>query len=92
MAIEIKQTVQFGNIEAIEFECAICHTKIVYPVGRLVRPPINCFNCEEHEAKQWLIPGNPEYQDILALARLIQSPKTVENGRFVMRLVIAKTP
>ena len=85
MTVEMKTAIELSDIKAIEFECANCRTKLVFPVSRFKHPPTNCGHCD---AKQWLIPGSVEFEELQRLGQAIQRFANKDTGGFIMRLEI----
>jgi DNA replicative helicase MCM subunit Mcm2 (Cdc46/Mcm family) len=87
MTIETRTTLELGDIQAIEFECGSCHTKIVFPIGQFKDPPTRCSACGERSG-QWLVHGNADFSEIKNLVFIIQSISTRKQEKFAMRFQI----
>lgn len=88
MTIETKTSLEPKDIKGIEFECLVCHARMLFPVDKF-RPPTRCINCED--AKQWLVIGSTEWEDLQRLGQLIQRLSKSEAAGFKVRLEI-ETP
>ena len=69
MTIETRTTVQLKDIKAVEFECATCHTKVVYAMDKFAYPLFVCNVCQPPKT---LVPERgKESEDIKQLIYLI---------------------
>ena len=85
MTIETRTTMELKDIKAIEFECATCHTKLVYPIGKFTHPLMTCNVCQPPKT---LVPERgKELEDIKQLVYLVQR-FSGEAGMYVMRFDI----
>jgi hypothetical protein len=93
MTVETKTSIELADITAVEFECKVCHAKIVFPVENFDSPPISCSACKEHERKQWLIPGSQDFSNLNTLVHTVAvfSSAKKPNG-FNLRLHLADSP
>lgn len=87
MTQSIRTTIDASDVQAIEFECMACHSKIVMPVKTFGGPPISCFTCESPE--QWFIPGSQDHAGIVQLGRILRDCAKADQKRFVMRFEIS---
>ena len=86
MTIETKTTMELKDIKAVEFECATCHTKLVYKIDKFTLPLMFCTVCQKV-----LIPERgKELEDIKQLVYLIKR-FSEEEGMYVMRFDITSS-
>jgi len=85
MTVETKTTLELKDIKAIEFECANCHAKTVFPVAKYENPPTRCASCE---SPQWLIPGSEEWEGLNRLGKTIRKISESRQPSFTLRLEI----
>ncbi len=45
MTSETRTTIQLSDFKAIEFECVLCHSRIVRPIGAWLSPLLACPDC-----------------------------------------------
>lgn len=90
MTIETKTTIELQDVNAIEFECKECGSKITLSFDKFKQPPTRCSVCER--GNQWLIPGDRNFADLMTLGRVIQWFHGQEKPqRFTLRLCLASS-
>jgi hypothetical protein len=87
MTISTKTTLDVSDIQAIEFECMSCHSKVTMPVNTFGGPPISCMTCESRE--QWFIPGSQDHANVVQLGRIFRDCAKNDKKRFAMRFEIS---
>jgi hypothetical protein len=85
MTIETRTTVQLSDIKAIEFECAKCHAKSIFQIGKFDNPPLNCGACG---GEPWFVANTPDRSDIAKLAQIITRFSGQPSSGFAMRLEV----
>jgi hypothetical protein len=88
MTIEMRATLEFKDIRGIEFECGVCHSKILIPIDKFKEPPIRCFICGEKGA-QWFVLGSQDFQDVQNIIRNLLRFLDRSSDGFHMRFDIA---
>ena len=88
MTIETKHLIDFGDIEALEYECKKCKTGFTFPISESKRL-IQCPVCNS----DWLLPQSREEEAIRLLVGALRDATQSLNARpFTMRLKISSTP
>ena len=86
MTIETRTTMELKDIKAIEFECATCHTKVVYSIDQFSQPVFVCYTC--HPSKTLISERSTDHKTIVQLVQLINQLSQLERGVFLMRFDI----
>jgi hypothetical protein len=47
MALETRHAIDFNDIEALTFECASCHTIVIWPIAFDLELPRECPSCHK---------------------------------------------
>lgn len=87
MTIETKTTIEWKDLNSVEFECGQCHTKTVYQLEKFTEPPFFCNVCEPNN--QFLIHGSQDYADLVKLIRTIKRFSQANPEKFVMRFGVS---
>jgi hypothetical protein len=90
MTIETRTTMELKDIKAIEFECATCHTKVVYSIEKFSDPVFTCYTCRP--SKPLIAERSTDHKAIVQLVQLINQLSELEPGVFVMRFDITDSP
>ncbi len=85
MTLQSQATIELADIRAIEFECAVCHAKMVFPVESFTVPPTKCCSCK---SEQWMAHGDGEWEDLMRLGEIILWYGKSGNSSFRVRLEI----
>jgi DNA replicative helicase MCM subunit Mcm2 (Cdc46/Mcm family) len=88
MTIETRTTLDFKDIRGIEFECSMCHSKVLIPVEKFKEPLTRCSVCGER-GTQWLVHGSADFEDIQNLIRTIRRLYDRPSEGFQMRFEVA---
>jgi DNA replicative helicase MCM subunit Mcm2 (Cdc46/Mcm family) len=86
MTLKSITTIEPSDIQAIEFECSECHSKMTVPTKTFAQPPITCSSCQKN---QWFIPGSEDFMDIVRIGQILKRLTVAEKRQFVMRFDIS---
>ena len=84
MTVETRTTIEFGDIETIEFECKNCHAIRAWPIDAFQAPPHDC-TCG---SGQWMTVGGDTYAKIRHGMDFIRALATMTKEPFSIRLRI----
>jgi hypothetical protein len=86
MTKETRTTIELRDIRYVEFECASCHTKLVYPIDKFNHPIFVCNVCPG--AKVLIPERGRETDEIKQLINLINRFSGKPEG-YIMRFDIS---
>jgi len=84
MTVETKSTIEFGDIQTIEFECKNCHFVRSWPIDAFQAPPHECA-CD---SGLWMALGGDTYSKIKHAVSFIHALKAMTKEPFSIRLGI----
>ncbi len=85
MTIETRHLIELKDVNAVEFECRKCHTKVVKGILGFKNPPVSCGDC----GTQLMIPGSREFERLTNFLRAVSEFAEEEGEPFALRLEIA---
>jgi hypothetical protein len=88
MTLENRLLIELKDVEAVEFECRKCRSKIIRRIEGFNLPPVICGNCNT----QLLIPGSRECGELTAFLQRIAEIAKDEGEPFSLKLQIEGNP
>ena len=79
-------SIQLRDIQAVEFECGVCHMKVSYPLEKFSHPLTVCNACQPQ--KQFIVYGSTEFAEWVKFAELLKRFAQTEDTNFIFRLEI----
>ncbi len=89
MTIETRTTMELKDIKAIEFECADCHTKVVWSIDQFTDPLFVCHTCSPK--KTLVADRSSDHKAIVNLVQMINQLAQLDPKVFVMRFDVTQS-
>ena len=86
MTIETRTTIELRDIQAVEMECATCHTKVVHSIEKFNQPMMVCYTCQPN--KQLIVERSSDHREIVQLVQIINRLSALKDAPFIMRFDI----
>ncbi len=83
MTIETKASINFADINAVEFHCKQCGAILIRKLDEMLRVPRACGNCDA----QWNFADGPEGQELLRFFRRLLAYRSI-GFAFDLRLQV----
>lgn len=85
MTIETRSTIGIGDVTAIEYECAHCHSQMIRLLDDKHNIPMRCGNCPA----LWFAEDSNEHNDLKLLVSVLREfPKSSVNAQVAIKLEI----
>jgi hypothetical protein len=85
MTIEMRTSIELGDIASFEMECANCHARVIRQLADTFDVPPKCENCHAG----WMMQGSQELNTLRQFLSQLQTYcKTAPNNNFVLRLEV----
>lgn len=83
MTIKTITSIELSDVQAVEFECEGCHSKVSYPLDKFTHPLTICNTCKPE--RQFIVYGSTEFAEWIKFVELLKR-FSKKNSNFAFRL------